>query len=179
MFSGFQFPKTIFNWIEAHPGSAAWVQALGALAIIYVTARIASADHRERQRKERLQKEAMAVLLHAEMLAFRGTLERTIDGANIREAIIQAPTILYRLVENLYLLGAPGGSLLHMLGGLAANNVIVEGLRSHVASGTLAEAEAWVNGEPGLKLTLEDCDEGVAGLQAILRGKRIRTAPRS
>ena len=37
MFQGFQFPKTMLVWFEAHPGMAGWMQAIIAgLAIIAV-----------------------------------------------------------------------------------------------------------------------------------------------
>jgi hypothetical protein len=44
MFEGVQFPKTFLVWIEAHPGTAGWVQAVGAISIILATWHLAGAD---------------------------------------------------------------------------------------------------------------------------------------
>jgi hypothetical protein len=112
MFGGFQFPKTILTWIEAHPGTAGWVQAVGAITIIIATWHIAGRDRRERMRSERLQAEGMALVLVTEMLAFRGTLERLIDAKILENCVVQAPTILYRFLDRLYMLG-PAGWLLY------------------------------------------------------------------
>jgi hypothetical protein len=59
MFQGFQFPKTILTWFEAHPGTAGWMQAIAAtIAIIavYYAATIpvrAEARYRTNERKLR------------------------------------------------------------------------------------------------------------------------------
>ena len=37
MFQGFQFPKTILMWVELHPGTAGWMQAIVA---VYIAATI-------------------------------------------------------------------------------------------------------------------------------------------
>jgi hypothetical protein len=167
MFEGFQFPKSILVWIEAHPGTAGWLQAVGATAIIIATVHISGADRRERLRTTRLRAQGMAILLHTEMLAFRGTLERVIDKSIVSESRVQAPTILYKLIEDLYLLGPAGGDFLQMLSALGANNVFVDGLIPLMSS-QRANDEAWPQVKTGMVLALEACDSGITGLQKIM-----------
>jgi hypothetical protein len=125
MFEGFQFPKTILTWIETHPGTAGWVQAIGAITIILATVHIAGADRRDRQRKERLEREGIALVLLTELIAFRGVLERAKDGGLVADAIIDTPPTLWRLAhlmqmillpQNLVARSARGRSLTKRLG---------------------------------------------------------------
>ena len=71
MFQGFQFPKTVLIWFEAHPGSAGWMQAIFAgLAIIavYFVASMSIRDAVKRQAKEaKAHKENLARTIHAEL----------------------------------------------------------------------------------------------------------------
>ena len=49
----FQFPKDFLTWIEAHQGTAAWVQALGAILTILVAIYISRRDIHRAQQAER------------------------------------------------------------------------------------------------------------------------------
>jgi hypothetical protein len=57
---------TFHRWFDAHAGAAAWVQAIGAIAIVFATAWIAglnyTEEHRRRQEGERQLWEAVATM---------------------------------------------------------------------------------------------------------------------
>lgn len=169
MFKGFQFPKTILIWIESHPGTAGWVQAVGAIAILLVTVLIAGADRRDRQLKERLEREGLALVLLTEMMAFRGVNERAIDSGSVDHAIIETPQMLWRHVERLHILGTAGGALLQMLSGFNANDIIAKELLGFIVDGEISNDEAWPSVKKSLTLSLGDCDEAIAGLKAIVK----------
>jgi transposase len=160
------------EWIERHPGLAGYLQAAGGILIIVATIYIASKDRRERKKSERLRAEGIAVQLVTEMVGFKGQLKLVINRRLMRDSLVQAPTILYRLIESLYLLGAPGESFHKMLSMLAANNIMVEELQR--TTRTLEEEnEAWAKFVgPNLDSALASCDEGIEGLYAILKNAR-------
>ncbi|SRR5260221_14424523 len=169
MLEGFQFPKTILTWIECHPGTAAWAQAVGAITIIWATVRIAGAERRDRQRKERLEREGIALVLLNEMIAFRGVLERAKDGGLVAQGIIKTPRMLWRHAERLHILGKSGGALIHMISGLSANDIVVAELVRNINEGQITNEAAWPYVEEFLTRNLKECDEAIVGLKAIVK----------
>jgi len=169
MFKGFQFPKTILTWIEAHPGTAGWVQAIGAITIILPTVHIAGADRRDWQRKVRLEREGIALVLLTELIAFRGVLERAKDGGLVADAIIDTPPMLWRFVERLHTFGEGGGALLQMLSALNANDIVAAEFNRKIGEGKITNDEAWPHVQSALALHLEACDQAISGLQAIVK----------
>jgi hypothetical protein len=165
-----------FNSLGDSAASAAWGQAIVsgvAIGAVYVAATIpVRAEARERIRSERLQAEGMALVLLTEMMAFRGTLERLIDAKILGDCVVQAPTILYRFIDRLYLLGPAAGFFMQMLSGLAANNIIVQDLVKTIRTAEEREL-AWTNVRSTLELAPKDCDAGISGLNQVL-WKRIR-----
>jgi hypothetical protein len=169
MFDGFQFPKTILTWIESHPGTAGWVQAVGAITIILATVHIAGADRRDRQRKERLEREGTAVVLLTELIAFRGILERAGDSGSVADAIIETTPMLLRNAERLHTLGEGGGALLQMLSSLSANNIVASELLRKISEGKITNEQAWPHVAEALRLNLEACDQAIVGLKTIVK----------
>jgi len=169
MFEGFQFPKTIFTWIECHPGTAAWVQAVGAFIIFAATVRMALADRRDRQRKERLEREGIALILLNEMIAFRGVLERAEDGGLVADGIINTPRMLWRFAERLHILGKGGGALSQMLGFLNANDIVAPEFVRSISEGNITNEQAWPQIKEALTRILEECDQAIVGLKEIVK----------
>jgi hypothetical protein len=58
MFQGFQFPKTILLWFEAHPGTGDWMQAIVAtiaiIAVYYAATIPVKAEFRYRAHERKL-----------------------------------------------------------------------------------------------------------------------------
>jgi hypothetical protein len=71
MFQGFQFPKTILIWFDAHPGSAGWMQAIVAgiaIVAVYLAATIpVRAEAKAREAERRLRAWGLALLLTPEI----------------------------------------------------------------------------------------------------------------
>jgi hypothetical protein len=145
------------------------VQAIGAIAIILATVYVAGTERRDRQRKERLEREGVALVLLTELMAFRGVLDRTIDGAMVSDAIIDTPQMLWRNVERLHMLGEGGGALLQMLSTLNANDIVAAELVRNVTARRISNEEAWPHVEGALKLALSACDQAIAGLSTIVK----------
>ncbi len=169
MSDGFQFPKTILTWIESHPGTAGWVQAVGAITIILATMHIAGADRRDRQRKERLEREGIALVLLTELIAFRGVLERAEDSGLVTDAVIEITPMLSRYAERLHTLGEPGGALLQMLSGLSANKIVVADLLRNIGAGKITNEEAWPHAARAVRLSVGACHQAIAGLKTIVK----------
>jgi hypothetical protein len=93
MFQGFQFPKTILIWFEAHPGSAGWIQAIVAgiaIVAVYLAATIpVRAEAKAREAEKRLRAWGLALLLTPEIIVLKGEIETCIDSGTIYDAPVQ------------------------------------------------------------------------------------------
>jgi hypothetical protein len=80
MFEGFQFPKSIFAWCEAHQGTAMWSQTLvagAAIVAVYIAATVPIRAEARRQEAERkLRADGLALLLYPEIIAMKGEMEK-------------------------------------------------------------------------------------------------------
>lgn len=171
MFQEFQFPKTMLVWLDAHSGTAGWLQAIAAtLAIIavYYSATIpvkAEARHQAQERK--LRADAMALLLHPDILVLKGEIESAIDSGSILQKPVTVPSNLLTRADNLYLLGDAGALLLQAMGmtnavgaqtlRYQAKAVNTQGVqvRSMIPSGN----EIWETNVDTLKLCLANLDD--------------------
>jgi hypothetical protein len=90
MFQGFQFPKTILIWFEAHPGSGGWMQAIVAviaIVAVYFAATIpVRVEARSRERERSLRAQGMALLLFPEIIVLKGEIETYIESGDIDDA---------------------------------------------------------------------------------------------
>jgi hypothetical protein len=178
MLHGFQFPKTILLWFEAHPGTAGWAQAIVAgLAIIavYVAATIpvrAEASRLERER--RLRADGLSLLLLPEILVLKGEIETCIAHGQIYDPPVTVSTSLSEKTDDLYLLGEAGRRLLQTIGlvnGVAAQTRRFQAVgMAHGAPILSKMADGhpiWENNLDTLRLGLMNLDEVVELMQTL------------
>jgi hypothetical protein len=179
MFQGFQFPKTMLIWFEAHAGTAAWVQAIiasAAIIVVYFAATIPiRAEAKFRATDRRLRAEGMALLLIPEIVALKGEIETHVEMGSIYDPPVALPPTWVAKTDELYILGEIGGRLLQTIG---AVNGIGAQTRRYQAAGTLngvpVESErkaglgVWENNISALKLCVMNLDEAIEQLQKII-----------
>lgn len=166
-----EFLEALLQWIELHPGLAAWVQAIGAIGaiiavflVVHLQQRTAARSaHRDRLRKAR----GLALLLQPELTAFEGTLERLslLPPSSHKESAKPPQTIL-DVADQLYLLGEAGGSTLQMIGALNAH-ARLEATSAELAAG-LEQAELDRLRTARLSRARRNCVEAVRGLRRII-----------
>jgi hypothetical protein len=166
MFEGFQFPKTILMWIENHPGTASWVQAVGAISIIATTLYIARSDRRDRLLVERRRAEALAVLLHTELVGFRGQIDLAIDHAGTERSRLMLPQSLVTYGDQLFLLGSAGALLMQMMSAVNANNATLNEIVRLQATNIRELVE---RARSTLRTTRDKCSEAIAGIDEIIK----------
>jgi hypothetical protein len=119
-----QFPKWIGCVLASHENLAGGLIGAGGtllagwiawMAVHKELAFTAANDATERK----LQAQGLALLLHAELIAFKGQLA----GSNVSlyQAEISPPELIIRFLDRLYILGPAGGAILLMIGALEAN----------------------------------------------------------
>jgi hypothetical protein len=93
------------EWIEHHPGLAAWLQAAG--SVIAITAAFAVAylqrhfDLADREQDRRIRAQGLALLILPELLALRGALERYVEREPAGPTSAPPETIL-RLADQMF-----------------------------------------------------------------------------
>jgi hypothetical protein len=135
---------------------------------MFVAVRIAGVDRRERRQERRLRAQGLALLLHTEMVGFRGSLESA-AADDFRLRVIEPPPILLEYSDQLYLLGPAGGALLQMISTLNANDRFVADV-THF--GTVDDPEALNGIRRSLRLALDCCNEAIAGLDQLIQARR-------
>jgi adenine-specific DNA methylase len=184
MFQGFQFPKTILIWFEAHPGSAGWMQAIVAgvaIIAVYLAATIpVRAEARFRAADRRLRAEGMALLLLPEIIVLKGEIETHIEEGSVYDIPVAVPTSLSSKTDELYLLGETGGRLLQAVG--MVNGVAAQ-TRRYQAIGMLEGAPVlsksgiglgiWRNNVKSLGLCLMNLDEAIEQIQKLIGPDKV------
>jgi len=164
MWHDVQLPKDLLAWIERHPGLASWLEALGVIGALFITLYIAGVDRRERARERRLRAQSLGLLLHTQLHAFRGAVERAIEAGAYSRAAIWPPAALVEHTDQLYLLGSAGGALLQMISTLNANETFVLEALQLQASNT----DVW----PGIRFSLDAaltcCNEAIREIDRLL-----------
>jgi hypothetical protein len=161
--------QAALQWIEGHPGFAAWVQAIGISAIIAVLLvahfqqrAAARAAYRDRLRKAR----GLALMLQPELIAFEGTLERlSLRPPSSSKESAKPPQTILDLADQLHLLGDAGGSILQMIGALNAHARLEA---ASAGSDALEHAELDRLRSARLSRARRDCTEAVRGLRRII-----------
>jgi len=127
MFEGFQFPKTMIVWMDAHSGAAGWAQAVIAglaIASVYYAATIPVRAEARRLDEERFARaDGLRLLLLPEIMTLQGELEAAIESGSILDPTITVSSSLMDRADQMYLMGETGRRLLQALGminGMAA-----------------------------------------------------------
>jgi hypothetical protein len=119
-----QFPKWVGCVLASHENLAGGLIGAGGTVLAGWIAWIAV--HKEltftaesAATERRLQAQGLALLLHAELIAFEGQLAQS--NVSLYRAEISPPELIIRFLDRLYLLGPAGGAILLMIGALEAN----------------------------------------------------------
>src|SRR5712664_1469499 len=157
------------QWFEAHPGTAGWLDAVGSSAAIVFVGLFAlfqgrrTRSHESTDRVRRAQ--GLALILIPVLTAFRPKIEAAI----IQESKPALPDEIVQLLDQLYVLGLAGGSILQMVAVLQANqraerppneNENGQSVHNSIARQRLGDA-------------LRYCEDA---MQALMKLTRIRTA---
>jgi hypothetical protein len=192
MFQGFQFPKTILIWFEAHPGTAGWMQAIVAsvaiVAVYYAATIPVRAEARYREQEKKLRADGMALLLLPDILVLKGEIETMIDSGDIHDPPVTVSSTLEGRADQLYLLGSAGGRLLQSIGmvnGVAAQtrrfqaregspvNALLVHTRHSVAANSI-----WRSNVDTLKLCIMNLDEVIEQFTREGTRKRLHKSRR-
>ena len=103
------------QWFEAHPGTAAWLEALGsigAIIFVYLFALLQNRRFRCHENIDRIRRaQGLALVLIPVLTAFRPKIEAAI----IHESKPAPPDEIIHLLDQLYILGVAGGLILQMV----------------------------------------------------------------
>jgi hypothetical protein len=179
MLDGFQFPKTIFAWCEAHQGTAMWTQAVVAgvaIIAVYVAATIPVRAEARRQKAERkLRADGLALLLYPEIIALKGEMEKAIESGDIYDTPIVVPATLVVKTGDLYVLEETGRRILQTIGlvnGIAAQTRSFQrvGMVNGVSiMSMVADGEAiWANHVSSMQMGVHNLDAVVKDLQTFI-----------
>jgi hypothetical protein len=103
------------HWLEAHPGTASWLEAVGSIAAIFFVGLFAllqarrATSHEDLDRIRRAQ--GLALVLVPVLRGFKPKIEVAI----IRESKLEPPDEVLHLLDQLYVLGVAGGFVLQMV----------------------------------------------------------------
>ncbi len=154
------------GWFEGHPGTAAWLQAVGSIAaigLIYLFGLFQFRRTRSHEEIDRLRRaQGLALVLVAVLVEFR----LKIETAMVHQSKLDPPDEVLHVLDQLYILGVAGGFILQMVASLQANNQLVppplddaEDARSSYASITRQR----------LTDALRYCDDAVGALTKLIR----------
>ena len=157
------------RWFEAHPGTASWLEAVGSItAIVFVGLfalfqgrRTGSYESTDRLRRA----QALALVLIPALIAFKPKIEMAL----IQESKPAPPDEVVHLLDQLYVLGVAGGSILQMVAVLQANQ------RAERPHNEDENAQSMYNSIARQRLgdALRYCEDA---MQALMKLTRIRTA---
>ena len=157
--------SSALGWCDAHPGIANWLQAIGSIAaiiLIYLFAVFQFRRTRSHEEIDRIRKaQGLALALCPVLIAFRLRLE----GALTQETKLEPRAELTPFLDQIYILGLAGGSILQMVAALQAHQraELIEGKSS--ASKSIDRQR--------LSDALQFCDHAIDGLAKLTR---MRTA---
>jgi hypothetical protein len=172
----------MLQWIEAHQGLAAWVQAIGAIIAIIAAFLIASFEGRRarareaartgREEADRLRRaQGLALMLHPELAAFEGTLNR----ATWSDERAGPPKTILDHADQLHILGKGGGLILFMIGALNAH----EQLRPPPGASGEGRAKLDSLRAERLRIARQCCSDAVQELKSIIDAAAKPDDPRA
>ena len=153
------------QWFEAHPGTAGWLEAVGSIAaiiFIYLFALLQNRRFRSHENIDRIRRaQGLALVLIPVLTAFRPKIEAAI----INESKPAPPDEIMHLLDQLYILGVAGGSILQMVATLQANQ------RSALPANTSDAARSFFNSVVRQRLSdaLRYCDDAGGALLKLTR----------
>jgi hypothetical protein len=157
------------QWFEAHPGTASWLEAAGsitAIVFVYLLGLFQGRRTRSHENVDRIRRaQGLALILIPVLTAFRPKIEKAI----IQESKPAPPDEVMHLLDQLYILGVAGGSVLQMVAALQANQ------RAELPPNENENARSSYNSIARQRLfdALRYCEDA---MQVLTKLTRIRTA---
>jgi hypothetical protein len=157
------------QWFEAHPGTASWLGAVGsitAIVFVYLFALFQGRRTRSHESTDRIRRaQGLALVLIPVLTAFRPKIETAI----IQESKPAPPDEVMHLLDQLYVLGLAGGSILQMVAVLQANQ------RAELPVNENENARTSYNSIARQRMgdALRYCDDAIF---ALMKLTRVRTA---
>ena len=157
------------DWLEAHPGTASWLQAvgsIGAIVFVYLFALFQGRRARSHADIDRIRRaQGLALVLVPVLTGFRPKIE----AALIRESKLEPPDEVLHLLDQLYVLGVAGGFVLQMVATLQANQ------RAELPVNDDGNARSSYNSMARQRMgdALRYCDDAI---NALVKLTRVRTA---
>jgi|SRR5258706_9667216 hypothetical protein len=157
------------QWFEAHPGTAGWLDAIGSIAAIVFVYLLGLSQGRRTKSHEDVDRvrraQGLALILIPVLTAFRPKIETAI----IQESKPAPPDEVVHLLDQLYVLGLAGGSILQMVAVLQANQ------RAERPHSDNEDAQSMYNSIARQRLgdALRYCEDA---MQALMKLTRTRTA---
>ena len=128
--------SAFLSFVESHLGVAAWIQAFGtliALAVaIWVPFRIHKSERRELEKDRIRQGQGIALRVMHVLRALDGQIERALSGIEseyqdeapeFKDLAIAVPQPIEDVLDQLWLMGSAGGSILHAVSTLQTNKI--------------------------------------------------------
>lgn len=157
------------HWLEAHPGTASWLEAVGSIAAIvfvYLFALFQGRRANSHQNTDRIRRaQGLALLLIPVLAAFKPKLEMAI----LHESKPSPPDEVMHLLDQLYILGVAGGLVLQMVATLQAHEraeppaVENEGARSSYNSMARQRLDS----------ALRYCEDAIGALMKLARVRTV------
>ena len=157
------------HWLEAHPGTASWLEAVGSIAAIvfvYLFALFQGRRANSHQNTDRIRRaQGLALLLIPVLIAFKPKVEAAI----LHESKLPPPDEVMHLLDQLYTLGVAGGLILQMVATLQAHEraeppaVENEGARSSYNSMARQRLDS----------ALRYCEDAIGALMKLARVRTV------
>ena len=157
------------HWLEAHPGTASWLEAVGSIAAIvfvYLFALFQGRRANSHQNTDRIRRaQGLALLLIPVLTAFKPKLEAAI----LHEGQPPPPDEVMHLLDQLYILGVAGGLVLQMVATLQAHErakpPAVEGADVRSSYNSMARHR--------LDSALRYCEDAIGALMKLARVRTV------
>jgi undecaprenyl pyrophosphate phosphatase UppP len=156
-------------WLEAHPGTATWLEAVGSIAaIVFVYLLVLSQGRRanSHQNTDRVRRaQGLALLLIPVLIAFKPKLE----AALVRESKLPPPDEVMHLLDQLYILGVAGGLILQMVATLQAHQRAEPAPMENEGARSAYNAMA----KQRLDSALRYCEDAIDALMKLARARTV------
>jgi hypothetical protein len=177
----FDWVGGVLEWLELHPGLAGWMAAIGATLAVVAAILVGYLQRRSerivRETERRLRAQGLAILLHAETVEFAQYIRWIVSEKDMLAAShMEPPTTLTSRLEELYLLGPPGGALLQLVSGIRVTRLIASRSIEASADHGINDFELWPPINTGLKIAIANADDAVAGMTKIISDGAARVA---
>jgi hypothetical protein len=157
------------DWLEAHPGMANWLEAIGSIAAIVFVGLFALSQARRARSHEDLDRIRRAQGLALILVPVLREFQPKIEAAIIQESKLEPPDEVLHLLDQLYVLGVAGGFVLQMVATLQAHQRALA-----PPNDENSDARSSYNSVARQRLgdALRYCDDAI---DALLKLTRVRT----